>query len=232
MSVCFVSGLWVHPTLWSSLLWKLCVQRRWMPGNWKTAHLWTVSLLWVSHTNRSTLFMNHEATSFSWISCQSWWRDSHFHQAINKSRFTSLQYLSSQHQGFCFGSHMTQEDEFEMRLPVGQKESSFQNYNPVEVKCEIYEPQVPSFNHSDAPTTRQYDTFTLLLKVPKSTFFSSWTFPPRNSKIPASSCCLHLYHGLTSRPDLCTSVTQVNGSLWLSSSLTLYISLFYLIQIP
>lgn len=71
-----------------------------------------------------------------------------------KSRFTCLQYLSSQHRGFCFGSHMIQEDEFEMRLPVGKKETSLQNYNPVEVTCEIYEPQVPSFNHSDAPTTR------------------------------------------------------------------------------
>lgn len=60
MSVCFVSGLWDHPTLWSSLLWKLCVQRKWMPGNWETAHLWTVSLLWVSHTHRSTL------------ACESW----------------------------------------------------------------------------------------------------------------------------------------------------------------
>ncbi|XP_070765644.1 fetuin-B [Enoplosus armatus] len=45
------------------------------------------------------------------------------------------------HRGFCLGSHEAQEDQFEIRLPVGMTGSSFQNRRPVEVKCEIYEPQ-------------------------------------------------------------------------------------------
>lgn len=45
------------------------------------------------------------------------------------------------HRGFCFGSHMAQEDRFEVRLPVGKEDSSFQNRKPVDVECEIYEPQ-------------------------------------------------------------------------------------------
>ncbi|XP_078114235.1 fetuin-B [Sander vitreus] len=45
------------------------------------------------------------------------------------------------HRGFCVGSHMTDEEQFEIRLPVGKKASSFQKRNPVDVKCEIYEPQ-------------------------------------------------------------------------------------------
>lgn len=45
------------------------------------------------------------------------------------------------HRGFCLGSHMAHEEQFEIRLPAGKKESSFQNRKPVEVKCEIYEPQ-------------------------------------------------------------------------------------------
>uniref|UniRef100_A0A672YX89 Fetuin-B-like n=1 Tax=Sphaeramia orbicularis TaxID=375764 RepID=A0A672YX89_9TELE len=41
------------------------------------------------------------------------------------------------HRGFCVGSHVTQEEEFEIRAPVGVK-----NQKPVvEVKCEIFEPQ-------------------------------------------------------------------------------------------
>ncbi|XP_040896569.1 fetuin-B [Toxotes jaculatrix] len=44
------------------------------------------------------------------------------------------------HRGFCLGSHVAQDDQFEIRPPVG-KDSSFQNKKPVEVKCEIYEPQ-------------------------------------------------------------------------------------------
>ncbi|KAM9358236.1 fetuin-B [Symphorus nematophorus] len=43
------------------------------------------------------------------------------------------------HRGFCLGSHVAHEDQFEIRLPVGKKDSSFRK--PVEVKCEIYEPQ-------------------------------------------------------------------------------------------
>lgn len=52
-----------------------------------------------------------------------------------------------QHRGFCFGSHMAQDDHFEIRLPAEKKESAFQRRNSVQVKCEIYEPQVL------APTT-------------------------------------------------------------------------------
>ncbi|XP_029938839.1 fetuin-B-like [Salarias fasciatus] len=43
------------------------------------------------------------------------------------------------HRGFCRGSHVTQEEMFEIRRPVGKKDSSFQN--PVQVTCEIYEPK-------------------------------------------------------------------------------------------
>lgn len=75
---------------------------------------------------------------------------------------------------------MTQEDEFEIRLPAEKTESAFQNLNPVEVKCEIYEPQVPSFNHSDAPTTRQYEYIYSSTKSTKDYLFSSWKFSPRN----------------------------------------------------
>lgn len=45
------------------------------------------------------------------------------------------------HRGFCQGSHVAHEDQFEIRNPVGKKDNSFQNRKPVEVKCEIYEPQ-------------------------------------------------------------------------------------------
>ncbi|XP_008293661.1 fetuin-B-like [Stegastes partitus] len=45
------------------------------------------------------------------------------------------------HRGFCHGSHRPHEDQFEFRNPVGKKDNSFQNRKPVEVKCEIYEPQ-------------------------------------------------------------------------------------------
>ncbi|XP_071369298.1 fetuin-B [Centroberyx affinis] len=45
------------------------------------------------------------------------------------------------HRGFCQGSHTAHEDQFEVRLPVKMKESPFQNRQPVEVKCEIYEPE-------------------------------------------------------------------------------------------
>lgn len=49
--------------------------------------------------------------------------------------------ISPQHRGFCFGSHVAHEDHFEMRLPA-RVDDSFQKRNSVEVKCEIYEPQV------------------------------------------------------------------------------------------
>ncbi|KAL7396205.1 hypothetical protein ABVT39_002069 [Epinephelus coioides] len=45
------------------------------------------------------------------------------------------------HRGFCLGTHMAHEEQFEIRLPVGKKDSSLQNRKPVEVNCEIYEPQ-------------------------------------------------------------------------------------------
>ncbi|TNN76826.1 Fetuin-B [Liparis tanakae] len=45
------------------------------------------------------------------------------------------------HRGFCLGSHVAHEDPFEYRLPVGNKGSSLRNRMPVDVKCEIYEPQ-------------------------------------------------------------------------------------------
>lgn len=52
--------------------------------------------------------------------------------------------LSSQHRGFCLGTHVAMEDQFEIRPSVGNKDSSFPNRNAVEVECEIYEPQVPA----------------------------------------------------------------------------------------
>lgn len=45
------------------------------------------------------------------------------------------------HRGFCLGSHVAHEEQFEVRLPAGKKDSSFQNRKAVEVTCEIYEPQ-------------------------------------------------------------------------------------------
>lgn len=50
MSLCTFSGLSARPTLWSLLLWRRCAQRRPTSANWAAAHLWTVSLLWVMHT--------------------------------------------------------------------------------------------------------------------------------------------------------------------------------------
>ncbi|XP_069572947.1 fetuin-B [Brachyistius frenatus] len=44
------------------------------------------------------------------------------------------------HRGFCLGSHVAHEDQFEVRNLVGKKDSSFQHQKPVDVKCEIYEP--------------------------------------------------------------------------------------------
>ena len=63
---------------------------------------------------------------------------------VFKCRFNHSSFLISQHRGFCVGSHMAHEDQFDIRLPVGKKDSLFQYHNPVEVKCEIYEPQVPA----------------------------------------------------------------------------------------
>uniref|UniRef100_A0A671VS17 Cystatin fetuin-B-type domain-containing protein n=1 Tax=Sparus aurata TaxID=8175 RepID=A0A671VS17_SPAAU len=45
------------------------------------------------------------------------------------------------HRGFCLGTHVAMEDQFEIRPSVGNKDSSFPNRNAVEVECEIYEPQ-------------------------------------------------------------------------------------------
>ncbi|XP_074525160.1 fetuin-B-like [Halichoeres trimaculatus] len=44
------------------------------------------------------------------------------------------------HRGFCQGTHITLEEEFEVRLPAG-KRGKLQSRNVVEVKCEIFEPQ-------------------------------------------------------------------------------------------
>nr|XP_046247822.1 fetuin-B-like [Scatophagus argus] len=72
------------------------------------------------------------------------------------------------HRGFCLGSHTTQEDQFEIRLPVGKKHSSFQNRKPVEVKCEIFEPEaavVEELAHAKAGgghTGHQHDNHTHL----------------------------------------------------------------------
>lgn len=56
MSLCaFFSGFLVHPTLWSSQLWRQCAQGIQTPVNWATANLWTVSLLWVTHTHVSSI---------------------------------------------------------------------------------------------------------------------------------------------------------------------------------
>ncbi|XP_071342454.1 fetuin-B-like isoform X2 [Trachinotus anak] len=48
---------------------------------------------------------------------------------------------SSQHRGSCLGSHMELEEQFVFRPSAGNKGSSFQKRNSVDVKCEIYEPQ-------------------------------------------------------------------------------------------
>ncbi|KAM6921716.1 fetuin-B-like [Xenentodon cancila] len=45
------------------------------------------------------------------------------------------------HRGFCSGSHVALEEKFEIKNPVGKKGSSFMNHTPVEVQCDIYEPQ-------------------------------------------------------------------------------------------
>ncbi|KAJ4922808.1 hypothetical protein JOQ06_021312 [Pogonophryne albipinna] len=45
------------------------------------------------------------------------------------------------HRGFCLGSHLDHEEQFEFRLSGGKKNSSFKNRKPVDVTCEIYEPQ-------------------------------------------------------------------------------------------
>ncbi|XP_038571031.1 fetuin-B [Micropterus salmoides] len=72
------------------------------------------------------------------------------------------------HRGFCLGSHMAHEDQFEIRLPVGKKDSSVQNQKPVEVKCEIYEPQAAAVEeqaHAKADsghTGHQHDNHTHL----------------------------------------------------------------------
>lgn len=60
--------------------------------------------------------------------------------------------LFSQHRGFCDGAHTAQEDEFENRNPVAR---NGQNRKSVEVKCEIYEPQVPALS----PVTRHTIVF-------------------------------------------------------------------------
>lgn len=55
------------------------------------------------------------------------------------------------HRGFCSGSHVTQEEEFQVRLKPGEK--TFENQEAVEVKCEIYEPQaatVEAREHANA----------------------------------------------------------------------------------
>lgn len=65
------------------------------------------------------------------------------------SRETDVSELSScppmdcqfAHRGFCLGSHMANDDIFEIGNPVGKRGSLLQTQKPVEVKCEIYEPQ-------------------------------------------------------------------------------------------
>ncbi|XP_041646617.1 fetuin-B-like [Cheilinus undulatus] len=44
------------------------------------------------------------------------------------------------HRGFCSGSHVTSDEEFQISIPVG-KTQKFLSRNEVDVKCEIYEPQ-------------------------------------------------------------------------------------------
>ncbi|XP_040926530.1 fetuin-B isoform X2 [Betta splendens] len=60
-------------------------------------------------------------------------------KATDRSELSSCQRMSCQfaHRGFCFGSHVAQEDEFEVRTPAVRRHSR----KAVEVKCEIYEPQ-------------------------------------------------------------------------------------------
>lgn len=71
------------------------------------------------------------------------------------------------HRGFCWGSHVAQEEQFEMRLPVKTKDSSFHR-KPVDVKCEIYEPQAAvaeesaHANTDDGHTEHQHHNHTHL----------------------------------------------------------------------
>lgn len=56
---------------------------------------------------------------------------------------SSLNYIvdfSFQHRGFCSGTHVAYEEELEMRPVV----KAFPFRKAVDVKCEIYEPQVPA----------------------------------------------------------------------------------------
>ena len=62
-------------------------------------------------------------------------------QVVNPDSTSHDNFSLMQHRGFCSGSHMAQDDHFEIRLPAGTKDA-FQRRNSVEVKCEIYEPQV------------------------------------------------------------------------------------------
>ncbi|CAG5863170.1 unnamed protein product [Menidia menidia] len=45
------------------------------------------------------------------------------------------------HRGLCSGSHMTLDDQLESINPAEKKDSFFSDHKPVDVKCEIYEPQ-------------------------------------------------------------------------------------------
>ncbi|KAF7649246.1 hypothetical protein LDENG_00144500 [Lucifuga dentata] len=71
------------------------------------------------------------------------------------------------HRGFCWGSHVAHEEVFEMRLPVKTKDSSFHR-KPVDVKCEIYEPQAAvaeeraHANADDGHTEHQHHNHTHL----------------------------------------------------------------------
>lgn len=57
------------------------------------------------------------------------------------------------------GTHVALEEEFETINPVERKGGSLRNHKPVEVKCEIYEPQVcslfPEKNENDTKNEKQ-----------------------------------------------------------------------------
>ncbi len=83
----------------------------------------------------------------------------------SESRLNCSCFLFSQHRGFCFGSHVDQESSFEDRLSVGKDDSSFKDWNPVHVKCEIYEPEVgpTCFTCNDVPTSQSNLIYSILI---------------------------------------------------------------------
>lgn len=53
------------------------------------------------------------------------------------------------HRGFCSGSHVTREEEFQIKLKPGKSGSSLESQEAVEVTCEIYEPQAAAVEEQE-----------------------------------------------------------------------------------